>query len=81
MKIRLRVLDQSVQSYWGGTENSRPISRRCVDAKILSPKSILDPWGKRLHEDISGKKTKNEEVAFDIWTETPDKKIIGNWSE
>ena len=80
LKIRLQVLDQSVQSYLGSKGKLPANFKALVDAKLLSPKSILDPWGKEFQYDISGKKTKNKEVP-DIWTETPDKKIIGNWSE
>ena len=80
LKIRLRVLDKSVQSYLGRNGKLPANFKALVDAKLLSPKSILDPWGKEFQYDISGKKTKNKEVP-DIWTETPDKKIIGNWSE
>jgi hypothetical protein len=82
LRIRLQVLDQSVQSYLGGENgNKLPANfKALLDAKLLSPKSIVDPWGKEFQYDISGKKTKNKEVP-DIWTETPEKKIIGNWSE
>lgn len=80
LKIRLQVLDESVQSYLGRNRKLPANFKALVDAKLLSPKSIVDPWGKEFQYDISGKKTKNKEVP-DIWTETPDKKIIGNWSE
>jgi hypothetical protein len=80
LRIRLQVLDQSVQSYLGTNRKLPANFKALVDAKLLSPKSIVDPWGKEFQYDISGKKTKNKEVP-DIWTETPDKKIIGNWSE
>ena len=80
LKIRLRVLDQSVQRYLGTTGKLPPNFKALVDAKILSSKSLLDPWGKEFQYDITGKRTKNKEVP-DIWTETPDKKVIGNWSD
>ncbi len=80
LRIRLQVLDQSVQNYLGSTGKLPANFKAIVDAKLLSPKSIIDPWGKEFQYDISGKKTKNKEVP-DIWTETPDKQIIGNWSE
>lgn len=51
-----------------------------MDAKILWPESLVDPWGKEFQYDITGKKTKNKEVP-DIWAETPDKTTIGNWSK
>ena len=80
LKIRLQVLDQSVQRYLGTTGKLPPNFKALVDAKILSSKSLLDPWGKEFQYDITGKRTKNKEVP-DIWTETPDKKVIGNWSD
>jgi len=80
LRIRLQVLDQSVQGYLGRNGKLPANFKALVRAKLLSPKSIVDPWGKEFQYDISCKKTKNKEVP-DIWTETPDKKIIGNWSE
>ena len=80
LKIRLQVLDQSVQCYLGSTGKLPANFKALVDAKILSSKSLLDPWGKEFQYDITGKRTKNKEVP-DIWTETPDKKVIGNWSD
>ena len=80
MRIRLQVLDQSVQSYLGRNGKLPANFKAIVDAKLLSSKALVDPWGKEFQYDISGKKTKNKEVP-DIWTETPDKKVIGNWSE
>jgi hypothetical protein len=42
-------------------------------------KTITDPWGKKFQYDPKG--PKNQGKKPDIWTETPDKKIIGNWPE
>jgi hypothetical protein len=39
---------------------------------------LLDPWGKKYKYD-AGKKNNGEKP--DIWTETPDKKIIANWPD
>ena len=80
LKIRLQVLDQSVQCYLGSTGKLPANFKALVDAKILSSKSLLDPWGKEFQYDITCKRTKNKEVP-DIWTETPDKKVVGNWSD
>jgi RNA polymerase sigma factor (sigma-70 family) len=79
MRIRLTILDQGVQSYLGSKGKLPPNLTTLVDAKILWPESLVDPWGKKFQYDITGKKTGNKEVP-DIWTETPDKNIIGNWS-
>jgi hypothetical protein len=79
MRIRLTILDQGVQRYLGTNRKLPPNLKALVDAKILWPESLVDPWGKKFQYDITGKKTGNKKVP-DIWTETPDKKIIGNWS-
>jgi hypothetical protein len=42
-------------------------------------KALLDPWGKQYQYDSNG--PKNDGKTPDIWTETPDKKVIGNWPE
>jgi hypothetical protein len=78
VKIRLDILDQAVQRYLGSKGKLPAHLKTLVDAKVLSSKSLVDPWGKEFQYDITGKKTGNKEVP-DIWTETPDKKVIGNW--
>jgi len=80
VKIRLDILDQTVQRYLGSNGKLPANLKTLVDAKVLSSKSLVDPWGKEFQYDITGKKTGNKEVP-DIWTETPDKKVIGNWSD
>jgi type II secretory pathway pseudopilin PulG len=42
-------------------------------------KALLDPWGKPYQYDPAG--PKNDGKKPDIWTETPGKKVIGNWPE
>lgn len=79
VKIRLYILDGGVQSYLGTNGKLPPTLKTLVDAKILSPLSLVDPWGKEFKYDITAKKTGNKEVP-DIWTEMPDKTTIGNWS-
>ena len=77
VKIRLKILDQAI---WNEPNDKRPTSLKAlVDAKVLSSKSLVDPWGKEFHYDIAGKKNRGKYP--DIWTETPDKKVIGNWSD
>ena len=80
VKIRLRILDQTVQRYLGSNGKLPANLKTLVDAKFLSSKSLVDPWGKEFRYDITGKKTGNKKVP-DIWTETSDKKVIGNWSD
>jgi hypothetical protein len=41
--------------------------------------ALLDPWGNKFHYDPAGKRNKGTKP--DIWTETPDKKVIGNWPD
>ncbi len=81
--IRINILNNAVQRYLGNSEmgagSKLPASlKTLVDSKILSPQSLLDPWGHEFHYDISGKHNKGERP--DIWTETPSKKVVGNWS-
>lgn len=83
--VRIAILDHAVQRYLGNEKhgasvNLPPNLKSLVDTKVLSSaKSLLDPWGKEFEYDVAGKKTGNREVP-DIWTVTPDKKIIDNWS-
>ena len=49
------------------------------DRPILEAKALNDPWGYKYRYDPKGPKNKGEKP--DIWTETPDKKVIGNWTE
>jgi hypothetical protein len=79
VKIRLHILDQAVQRYLGSNRKLPANLKTLVDAKVLSSKSLVDPWGKEFQYDITGKKTGNKEVP-DIWTETPDKRVVGNWT-
>jgi hypothetical protein len=44
---------------------------------ILKPKHLLDPWKKPYQYDPAGPKNKGKKP--DVWTVTPDKKVIGNW--
>ena len=79
MRIRLDILNKGVQSYLGFNRKLPPNLKALVDEKILRRESLVDPWGKEFQYDVTGKKTKNKEVP-DIWTETPDKNIIGNFN-
>jgi hypothetical protein len=78
VKIRLDILDRAVQRHLASNRKLPADLKALVDAELLSSKSLVDPWGKEFQYDITGKKTGNKEVP-DIWTETPDKKVIGNW--
>ncbi|MCY2962321.1 MAG: hypothetical protein NT069_01490 [Planctomycetota bacterium] len=81
--IRIRILDSAVQRYLGNEDhgagiNFPPNLKALVDANILSSESLVDPYGHQFRYDVSGKRNKGKRP--DIWTETPDKKIIDNWT-
>ena len=50
-----------------------------VDDKFVEAKALINPWDKEFQYDAGGKH--NDGKKPDIWTETPDKKTIGNWPE
>jgi len=83
--IRIKILDSAVQRYLGNEKHGAgvklpPNLQTLVDTKILpSTRSLCDPWGGDFQYDVSGKNNKGQKP--DIWTETKDKKIIGNWLE
>ncbi len=78
VKIRLRILDTTVQEYLFHSNDKLPANLKAlVVAKVLSSNLLVDPWGKEFLYEISGKRNQGEKP--DIWTETPDKKVIGNW--
>ncbi len=82
--IRIRILDSAVSRFHGHTKYGAgktfpPNLKTLVEIGILLEESLLDPWGKEFKYDVSGKRNKGEQP--DIWTETPDKKVIDNWSE
>ena len=76
-------MDSAVQRYLGNDKhgagvNLPPNLKTLVDTKVVTEKSLVDPWGKAFRYDVSGKRNKGKRP--DIWTETPDKQIIENWS-
>ena len=82
--IRIRILDSAVSRFHGNTKYGAgktfpPDLKTLVDIGILREESLLDLWGKEFKYDVSGKRNKWKQP--DIWTETPDKKIIDNWPE
>jgi Type II secretion system (T2SS), protein G len=77
VKIRLDILQKVVQRYRASNGKLPANLKALVDAKVLSSKLLVDPWGKEFHYEIAGKKNQGERP--DIWTEMPDKKVIGNW--
>ena len=82
--IRINILDSAVQRYLGNNKhgagiNLPPDLKTLVDTKIVRAESLVDPWGKEFRYDVSGKRNKGKRP--DIWTESPDKKVIENWSQ
>ncbi|MFO0878354.1 MAG: sigma-70 family RNA polymerase sigma factor [Gemmataceae bacterium] len=82
--IRIKILDRAVQRYLGNEKHGAGVKlprdlKTLVDTKIIpSAKLLLDPWGGEIRYDLSGKNNKGKKP--DIWAETKDKKIIGNWN-
>ena len=81
--IRIRILESAVSRFhrsekYGAGQTFPPDLKTLVDIGILRAESLLDPWGKEFKYDVSGKRNKGEKP--DIWTETPDKTIVNNWS-
>ena len=52
-----------------------------VDARFVVPNlnKLVDSWGNLYRYDANG--PKNGGRYPDIWTESPDKKLIGNWPD
>ena len=84
VKIRIKVLDSGVQRYLGNKQHGAgvklpPDLKTLVDTNIIRSPSLLDPWGKEFHYDVAGKR--NQGKRPDIWAETKDGKVIGNWMD
>ena len=84
VSIRIRILDSAVSRFHGNTKYGAgktfpPDLKTLVDIGILREESLLDLWGKEFKYDVSGKGNKRNQPH--IWTETPDKKVIDNWSD
>ncbi len=81
VSIRIRILDSAVSRFHGNTKYGAgktfpPDLKTLVDIGILREESLLDLWGKEFKYDVSGKRNKRKQP--NIWTETPDKKIVDN---
>jgi hypothetical protein len=78
-KAQLAALDKAVQAYHKKNNNFPAELMTLVDDKFVEAKALIDPWDKQFQYDAAGKH--NDGKKPDIWTETPDKKTIGNWPE
>ena len=79
--LRIKILNRAVSRFHGnkkyGAGKTFPHNlKTLVDIGILRTESLVDPWGKEFKYDVSGKRNKGKQP--DIWTETPDKKIVDN---
>lgn len=45
---------------------------------LQGPQALIDPWGKAYQYDAAG--PKNKGTVPDIWTITPQKQTVGNWT-
>ncbi len=46
---------------------------------MVNAEELIDPWKKPYQYDPAGPKNKGSKP--DLWTATPEKKVIGNWKE
>jgi uncharacterized protein (TIGR03067 family) len=79
-QLDIRILDLALKAY-RLKEGEFP-KELIVLSQGLNPyleKMPLDPWKRMYQYDLEGKRNKGKNP--DIWTVTPDKKIIGNWRE
>jgi hypothetical protein len=82
-KLTIRNFEKAAKAYFvrDGRFPEKLEDLIAGDRPFLEPKKdiLLDPWGKKYQYDAAGKMNNGEKP--DIWTETPDKKIIGNWPD
>jgi type II secretory pathway pseudopilin PulG len=84
-KTQIRTLTQAAETYRLNNGDWPPNLKVLTEkqpnggAALLEVKALTDPWKKAYQYDEAG--NKNKGLRPDIWTETPDKKIIGNWPE
>jgi hypothetical protein len=54
-------------------------SNRVGESPLVTHSQMLfDPWGKQYQYEYPGEKNPN---GFDLWTTTPDGRVIGNWGD
>jgi hypothetical protein len=81
-KIQIRQLTYAVEIFYlreaDWPKNLKELTEG--EPPILKDASVfLDPWKKPYQYDKKGPKNNGEKP--DIWTVTPDKKVIGNWKQ
>ncbi len=80
-KIQIRMIDQAVAVYYV-KNNEYPAQLKLLtegDKRQLEAAALTDPWHQPYQYDPAG--TRNKGRKPDVWTTTPDQKVIGNWPE
>ena len=80
-KAQLTVLTRATQAYRIKNGEYPETLNELVEGKpsyLKNKDALIDPWKRMYHYQPSGEK--NDGKRPDIWTETPDKQVIGNWS-
>ena len=82
---RIKGLETAVGGY--EVDNGRPATLEELltggptgtGKRWIDPEALRDPWGNPFQYDPTGQK--NGGVRPDIWCQTPEGKIIGNWPQ
>jgi hypothetical protein len=84
-RIRAAQLARAVQLYMEDHGGAPPATPQLLTEKdnkgngpyLTSPDALLDPWGEPFQIDYEGRHHGGTEP--DVWTTSPDGKILGNW--
>jgi hypothetical protein len=81
-KLDVRGLSQHLDVYklnTGEYPKALAVLTEGTNPLLPNKESLLDPWGNPYQYDPDG--PRNRGLRPDVWTVTPDKKVIGNWPE
>jgi hypothetical protein len=80
-KAQIKVIETAIQYHQTQTRRLPKHLKELTEggAPAMLPRGIIDPWKKPYQYDAAGPKNKGKKP--DVWTVTPDKKVIGNWEE
>jgi hypothetical protein len=77
-KADVKAIEKAVQKYCiKRGEYPTRLDALVGDGEVTAP-PLRDPWQHEYHYDPNGRKNKGERP--DIWTVTPSREVIGNWS-
>jgi hypothetical protein len=80
-KIQIGAIDRALRAYH--VRNGEfPADLKALtqgDGPYLKAEALTDPWKKPYQYDRAGPSNKGKRP--DVWTSTPDQKVIGNWKE